>query len=131
MLGFSQIGAMAVSSSTFGSVSTNFIMDDVQCDGTEETLEDCSYNPRHNCGSSEGAGVICKTEAYFQTTTTTTTTTTTSITTTTITTSTTSSTTASTSAIHNSITLFGGQFSSLYAEGNVLYNRRPIWYAFM
>ena len=59
MLGFSSNGATAVLYSTYGSVSTNFIIDDVNCDGTEETLQDCSYNPTHNCGSSEGAGVIC------------------------------------------------------------------------
>ena len=52
--------ATAVSRSTYGSVPTNFIMDDVNCAGTEGTLEDCSYNPIDNCGSSEGAGVICR-----------------------------------------------------------------------
>ena len=61
MLGYNSNGAIAKSGSTYGSVSTNFIMDDVNCIGTEETLEDCNYSPSHNCGSSEGAGVICRT----------------------------------------------------------------------
>ena len=86
MLGFSSNGATAVKYSTYGSVSTNFIMDNVNCDGTENTLEDCSYFPTHNCGSTEGAGVICRS---FD------------------------------------ITLVGG---SSGAEGNVLYQGRPIWY---
>ena len=34
-------------------------MDDVNCDGSEETLFTCSYNPNHNCGAHEGAGVTC------------------------------------------------------------------------
>ena len=61
MLGFSSNGATAKLDSTYGSVSTNFIMDDVNCIGTEETLEDCNYSPTHNCGRHEGAGVICRT----------------------------------------------------------------------
>ena len=84
MIGFNV--ATAVSRSTYGSVPTNFIMDDVNCAGTEETLADCSYNPTHNCGGHEGAGVICR---------------------------------------RFDITLVGGPSS---AEGNVLYQGRPIWY---
>ena len=60
MLGFSRNGATAVLYSTYGSVVDNFIMDDVNCDGTEDSLEDCSYSPTDNCGTSEGAGVICR-----------------------------------------------------------------------
>ena len=60
MLGFSSNGATAVLYSTYGSVVDNFIMDDVNCDGTEDSLEDCSYSPTDNCGTSEGAGVICR-----------------------------------------------------------------------
>ena len=90
MLGYSQYGAIATSRSTYGSVVDDFIMDDVNCAGTEGTLEDCSYNPIDNCGSSEGAGVICRT----------------------------------TSPAFD-ITLVGGPSS---AEGNVLYQGRPIWY---
>jgi Ca2+-binding EF-hand superfamily protein len=49
------------SSSYFGSVSSNFAMDDVQCDGSEARLQDCRYNANDNCGGGEGAGVICST----------------------------------------------------------------------
>ena len=93
MLGYSQYGAIATSRSTYGSVVDDFIMDDVNCAGTEGTLEDCSYNPIDNCGSSEGAGVICRT----------------------------------TSPAFD-ITLVGGTPSTSSAEGNVLYQGRPIWY---
>ena len=34
-------------------------MDDVNCDGTEETLGDCKYIKNDNCGTDEGAGVVC------------------------------------------------------------------------
>ena len=92
MLGFSKYGAIATHSSNYGSVVDNFIMDDVNCDGTEETLEDCGYNPTDNCGSSEGAGVICRsTTTPFD------------------------------------ITLVGGTSSTLSAEGNIIYQGRPIW----
>ena len=60
MLGYNSNGAIAKSGSTYGSVPTNFVMDDVHCIGTEETLEDCNYSPTHNCGRHEGAGVICR-----------------------------------------------------------------------
>ena len=45
--------------SRFGSVPTNFSMDDVNCVGTEASLLDCTHITNHNCGSHEGAGVIC------------------------------------------------------------------------
>ena len=47
--------------SAYGSVPTDFIMDDVSCTGSEQTLFECNYNPSHNCGSTEGAGVMCAT----------------------------------------------------------------------
>ena len=45
--------------STYGAVKTDFIMDDVNCDGSEGHLFDCDYLPTHNCGAHEGAGVVC------------------------------------------------------------------------
>ena len=45
--------------SKFGKVPGNFIMDDVNCGGNENTLFDCGYNKHDDCGSSEGAGVVC------------------------------------------------------------------------
>ena len=34
-------------------------MDDVQCSGSENNLQDCPHSPNHNCGGGEGAGVVC------------------------------------------------------------------------
>ena len=36
-----------------------FAMDDVNCNGREEILQNCKYNSADNCGGGEGAGVIC------------------------------------------------------------------------
>ena len=58
--GFSDEGADATYGSNYGKVSTNFIMDDVACDGTESHIGLCPHLGTHNCGSHEGAGVICK-----------------------------------------------------------------------
>ena len=44
---------------SFGNVSSLFIMDDVACNGSESDIMQCTYNPTHNCVSSEGAGVRC------------------------------------------------------------------------
>ena len=49
----------ATMSSKYGSVPTNFILDDVACSGSETSLFSCSYTSSHNCGAGEGAGVIC------------------------------------------------------------------------
>merc|ERR1712013_873081 len=46
-------------SSYFGSVPSHFAMDDVNCSGNEEALQECGYNKSDNCGSDEGAGVKC------------------------------------------------------------------------
>lgn len=35
-------------------------MDDVTCDGTEDSLLDCGYKKKDNCGRGEGAGVVCQ-----------------------------------------------------------------------
>ena len=56
-LGYSN--GVPTENSLFGSVSTDFIYDDVQCHGNEEHIWDCPHSPSHNCGSGEGAGVIC------------------------------------------------------------------------
>ena len=59
MLGFSPRGARATLDSAFGQVEANFIMDEVNCTGEESSLEQCPHNTVHDCGSYEGAGVIC------------------------------------------------------------------------
>jgi len=56
-LGYSN--GVPTENSLFGPVSTDFIYDDVQCNGNEEYIWECPHNPSHNCGSTEGAGVIC------------------------------------------------------------------------
>ena len=38
-----------------------FGLDDIQCQGYEMSLEECSYYTGHNCGISEYAGVACGT----------------------------------------------------------------------
>ena len=57
MLGY-QLG-IATTESEFGDVWENFIMDNVQCEGSEDNIIDCSHISEHNCGGSEGAGVRC------------------------------------------------------------------------
>jgi deleted-in-malignant-brain-tumors protein 1 len=57
MLGFS--GGVPKSGSHFGSVSTDFAMDDVFCTGSETSILDCPHSTSHNCEADEAAGVIC------------------------------------------------------------------------
>merc|ERR1719341_1034005 len=46
--------------SHYGTVSTgDFAMDDVNCSGSENYLQNCSYQTTDDCGTSEGAGVHC------------------------------------------------------------------------
>ncbi|XP_023337957.1 deleted in malignant brain tumors 1 protein, partial [Eurytemora carolleeae] len=55
-LGFG--GGSPTTNSFFGSES-NYIMDDMMCTGSESSLFSCPYNPKHNCGPGETAGVKC------------------------------------------------------------------------
>jgi hypothetical protein len=57
MLGF--VGGTPTVQSHFGTVRTNFGMDNVLCDGTETDILDCPHDTSHNCGQDEGAGVTC------------------------------------------------------------------------
>ena len=59
MMGFNATHARATKTSAYGDVEDNFIMDDVVCNGTEASLDECMYNSEDNCGEREGAGVIC------------------------------------------------------------------------
>ena len=56
-LGFS--GAVQVTS--FGPGTGHIWLDEVQCTGTESSIEDCSHNEfgAHNCLHSNDAGVVC------------------------------------------------------------------------
>jgi len=57
MLGYP--GGNHTAKSAYGSVPDTFIMDDVVCAGTEETLWECGHKTTEDCGVGEGAGVIC------------------------------------------------------------------------
>ena len=66
MLGISALYPKATTKSFHGSRRDNFIMDEVKCIGTEETLEDCPHETKDDCGGTEGAGVICSSnKKYF------------------------------------------------------------------
>ena len=56
-LGFT--GGNATFNSTYGIVPASFSMVDVQCSGSEESLQDCPHITIDNCATGEGAGVIC------------------------------------------------------------------------
>ena len=55
MMGFT--GAESISS--YLTVPDDFIMDNVDCDGSENNINDCYHLDVDNCGTSEGAGVSC------------------------------------------------------------------------
>ena len=59
MLGLNTSFAIPTTNSQHGNWRDNFIMDEVKCVGTEETLEDCPHLTTDDCGASEGAGVVC------------------------------------------------------------------------
>jgi len=62
MLGFRKVGwSKATTSSKFGEVPTDFIMDNVGCRGNEKNILKCPRSPSRVCSAMEGAGVICKT----------------------------------------------------------------------
>ena len=56
-LGFTS--GIETTSSHFGPVPDQFAMDNVICSGYEATIQECQYSPSDDCGSGEGAGVIC------------------------------------------------------------------------
>ena len=60
MLGFAEDAKnIAATRSKFGRVSSDFIMDDVMCDGTESHISLCAHNFTESCDSTEAAGVMC------------------------------------------------------------------------
>jgi len=56
------LGGYITTNSFFGRVSSDFIMDDVNCNGTEEYIWRCPHETEDNCAGSEGMGVVCSNE---------------------------------------------------------------------
>ena len=63
MLGYSS--GLATTNSAYGSVNSEFIMDDVACTGNEMNIILCPHSSVDNCAASEGAGVICVPQGSF------------------------------------------------------------------
>ena len=53
------VGAIAVGSSFFGVATTDILMDDVDCDGSETSLLQCNYDSSHNCNYENSASIAC------------------------------------------------------------------------
>ncbi|XP_071485279.1 scavenger receptor cysteine-rich domain-containing protein DMBT1-like [Diadema antillarum] len=66
MLGY-PAAERAIGQASFGQGEGRIVLDNVQCQGTEDGLADCPHNGffQHNCRHSEDAGVICA-GAQFQ-----------------------------------------------------------------
>ena len=60
-LGFNYGAESMTIESHFGPVPDTFSYDDVICNGSENALDECNHITAENCGSTEGAGVICNT----------------------------------------------------------------------
>ncbi|CAI8037191.1 Phosphatidylinositol phosphatase PTPRQ [Geodia barretti] len=58
-LGYTTIGASALSGAFYGAGSGSIFMDDVACTGTEARLPSCTHITNHNCGHGEDASVRC------------------------------------------------------------------------
>jgi len=52
--------AVALKLAAFGRGSGEIVMNNVQCQGDEQKLVNCSHSPVHNCDHSEDASVSCK-----------------------------------------------------------------------
>ena len=63
-LGYADAGTTPFCCAHFGQGSGNIFLDDVQCNGDEASIFDCSHNAIgiHNCGHGEDAGVRCQTQ---------------------------------------------------------------------
>ncbi|CAG0882026.1 unnamed protein product [Cyprideis torosa] len=57
--------AKSLSSSTFGSVRGDFLMDEVSCTGNETSIAECNFDGwrKHDCTKEEAAGVECRTDS--------------------------------------------------------------------
>ena len=65
-LGFAD-AVSALKEAHFGQGSGKIWMDEVQCNGTEITLQDCPFAGwrNHDCTHMEDAGVVCNGNLYF------------------------------------------------------------------
>ena len=63
MLGYPSAETVYTHSTPFGHGTGSFVLNNVDCVGTETSVFDCSHNGEgvHNCGSAEWAGVKCNT----------------------------------------------------------------------
>ena len=54
-------GGVATTRARFGRGNGAMWLDDVECKGDEDSLEECQHNPwgQHTCSHREDAGVIC------------------------------------------------------------------------
>ncbi|XP_069125491.1 LOW QUALITY PROTEIN: uncharacterized protein [Argopecten irradians] len=53
------LGYQGTMTDIFGEGSGDIVLDDVRCEGTESSLNNCTYRTDHNCGHSEDVGVLC------------------------------------------------------------------------
>ncbi|XP_050394148.2 uncharacterized protein LOC126812030 isoform X2 [Patella vulgata] len=61
-LGFKQGALSAIGKAYYGipAENTDILMDNVNCKGSESTLQSCPYTTVHDCSKSEAASVVCK-----------------------------------------------------------------------
>ena len=54
--------------SHFGNGNGPFLLDDLDCEGNENSILDCKFNPwrQHDCRPSEWAGVTCKKGEFIE-----------------------------------------------------------------
>ena len=62
MAGYSLGAEKAYVGSHFGNGNGPFLLDELNCQGHENSILDCKFNPwrQHDCRVSEWAGVVCK-----------------------------------------------------------------------